>query len=81
MSLTERQALLIEAIGRNNFFMNAFDSSGEGQAGLLSVRSHDEYREFVTGIAKKLSLQSFCPGDIICHKYEEGNEMYLIHEG
>jgi hypothetical protein len=81
ISHQQRQTLLIDTIGKNNFFMNAFDSSGEAQAGLLSVRSNDEYREFITGIAKKLSLQSYETGDIICHKYEEGTEMYLIHEG
>lgn len=45
------------------------------------MKDNEEYREFVTGICKRLSLKRLSKGEFLCHKGDIGEEMYFIQEG
>lgn len=81
MHLNQDQEKIIHIIGDNNFFVNSFDSNGERDPKTMDVRINEEYREFISGICKKLALRRYATGDIICHRGDPGEEMFVIQEG
>jgi hypothetical protein len=72
---------VMQTIGGFDMFVNQFDPNSERERSLINVKDSLEYRNFISGICKKLKLKKYCAGDIICHKGDLGEEMYFIHEG
>jgi CRP-like cAMP-binding protein len=72
---------VLEVVAANNFIVNTFNANGEQNPLMINIRDNDEYREFALGICSKLSLKKVAKGEVICHRGDQGDEMYLILNG
>ena len=72
---------MVEVVGSNNLIIVAFNPNGEMDARLINIQTNDEYREFVLGVCKRMALKKAPKGQVLCHKGEVGEDMYIILHG
>ena len=71
-------------IGSKKFFRNAFLSSLPDDLEMSSgakLEEGQEYKDFISAIVAKLYTRNFEKGDIICNKYDPGEELFIISKG
>ena len=69
---------LLAAMMKNKTIMQAFP---EGMIDENNYASNQQYANFCEEILKRLKLKKFEKGEFVCHKGDEGHEMYIIIQG